>query len=87
MNTVYFSIVDRVTVTDKGVTFSPNHVLKHSKPGTKLDSFQYKAYYNKTLCVADCLKECFKRRSTKMQTDTIALFITYGKPFWVAGID
>ena len=76
-----------MTVTDKGVTFSPNHVLKHSKPGTKLDGFQYKAYYNKTLCVADCLKECFKRRSTKMQTDTIALFITYGKPFWVAGID
>ena len=38
MNTVYFFTVDRMTVTNIGVPFSPNHVLKHSKPGKKLDS-------------------------------------------------
>ena len=30
MNTVYFFTVDRMTVADIGVTFSPNNVLKHS---------------------------------------------------------
>ena len=66
MNTVYFFTVDRMTVTDIGVTFSPNHVLKHSKPGKKLNSFHYRAYHNKTLCAVDCLKEYLKRRSTKV---------------------
>ena len=42
---------------------------------------------NKKLCVVDCLKEYLKRRSTKVQTDTKALLITYGKPFRVAAID
>ena len=87
MNAVYIFIVDRMTVTDIGVTFSPNHVLKHSKPGKKLDSFHYSAYYNKKLCVVDCLKEYLERRSTKVQTDTKTLFITYGKPFRAAAID
>ena len=87
MNTVYFFTVDRMTVTDIGVTFSPNHVLKHSKPGKKLDIFHYRAYHNKKLCVVDCLKEYLKRRSTKVQTDTKALFITYDKPFRAAAID
>ena len=50
MNTVYFFIVDRMAVTDIEVTFSPNHDLKHSKPGKKLDSFHYRAYHNKKLC-------------------------------------
>ena len=87
MNNVYFLTVDRMTVTDTEVTFSPNHVLKHSKPGRKLDSFHYRTYHNRKLCVADCLKVYLKRRSTKVQTDTKALFITYGKPFRAAAID
>ena len=36
MNTAYFFTVDRMTVTDIGVTFSVNHVLKYSKPGKKI---------------------------------------------------
>ena len=87
MNTVYFFSVDRMTVTDIGVTFSPNHVLKHSKPGTKLDSFHYRAYHNRKLCVVDCLKEYLDCRRTKAQADTKALFITYDKPFRAAAID
>ena len=42
---------------------------------------------NKKLCVVDCLKEYLKRRSTKVQTDTKALFITNDKPFRAAAID
>ena len=38
-----------MTVTDIGVTFSVNHVLKHSKPGKKLNSFHYRAYDNKVM--------------------------------------
>ena len=38
-----------MTVSDIGVKFSPNNVLKHSKPGKKLDSFHYRAYHNKKL--------------------------------------
>ena len=87
MNTVYFFTEDRMTVTDIGVTFSPTHVLKHLKPGKKLGSFHYRAYHNKRLCVVDCLNEYLKRRSTKVQTDTKALFITYGKLFRAAAIN
>ena len=87
MNTVYFFTVDRMTVADIGVTFSPNNVLKHSKPGKELDSCHYRAYHDKKLYVVDCLKSYLKRRSTKVQTDTKALFITYGKPFRAAAID
>ena len=76
-----------MTITDIGVTFPLNHVLKNSKPGKKLDSFQYAAYYNKKLFVVDCLKEYLMRRNTKVHTDTKPLFITYGKPFRAAAID
>ena len=79
MDTAYFFTVDRITVTAIGVTFSPNHVFKHSKPGKELDSFHYRAYHNKKCCVVDCLKEYLKRRSIKVQTDTKALFIIYSE--------
>ena len=73
MNTLYFLAVDKMTVTDIGVTFSLNHVLKHSKPGKKLNSFHYRAT---KLCVVDCLKEYLKRCNAKVQADTKTLFIT-----------
>ena len=81
MDTACFFTVDRMAVTDIGVTFSPNHVFKHSKPGKELDSFHYRAYHNKKCCVVDCLKEYLKRLSMKVQTDTKALFITYWQTF------
>ena len=61
--------------------------LHIQKPGKKLDSFHYRAYRNKNLCVVYCLKKYLKHRNTKVQTDTKALFITYGKPFRAAAID
>ena len=60
MNTVYFFTVDRMKVSDIGVTFSPDHVLKHSKPGTKLDSFHYRAYHNKNVMCCGLSKRIFK---------------------------
>ena len=30
---IFFFTVHRINVIDKGVTFSPNHVLQNSKPG------------------------------------------------------
>ena len=76
-----------MTVTDIGVTVPPNHVLQYLKPGKKLHSFHYRTYHNKRLCVVDCLKEYLKCRSMKVQNDTKALFLTYGKPFRTAAID
>ena len=38
-------------------------------------------------CVVDCSKEYLKHYSTKVQTYTKALFITYGKPSRAATID
>ena len=87
MNTVYFFPVNRMTVTVIGVIFSPNQVIKHSEQAKKLDSFHCMACHNKKLCVADCLNEYWKRRSTKEQTDTKALFITYAKLSRTATID
>ena len=43
-----------------------------------LESFQYRAYHNKTLCAVDCLKEYLKCHNTKVQTDTKGLFVRYG---------
>ena len=74
MSTAYFFTVDRMIVTDIGVTYLPNYVPKHSKPGKKLDNFHYRACYNKKLCAADCLKEYLKRHNTKLQNDAKALF-------------
>ena len=67
-----------MTVTDMRVTFSHNRVLKHLKPGKKLDSFHYKPYHSKMLCVVDCFNKYLKHDNTKVLTDTKALFVTYG---------
>ena len=87
MNSAYFFTENRMAVAEIGVIFLPNYVLKHSEPGRKLDSFHYRAYHKKRLCVADCLKEYLKRRNTKVQTHTKALLIIYDKTFRVAAID
>ena len=76
-----------MTVTDIKVTFFPHHVLKHSKPEKKLDSFHYKTYYNKKSCFVGCLKEYLNRRNIKVQTDNKALLKTYCKTFRAAAID
>lgn len=38
MTIIYYLIIDRMTITDMRLTFSPNSILKHSKPRRKLHS-------------------------------------------------
>ena len=87
MNSVLLLTIDKIAVTDIVVTFSPNHVTEHSKPGRKLDSFYYRTYQNKNLCVIDFLKEYLKRPSKQAQTNTKAGSITYGRRFKTAAIN
>ena len=69
------------------VTFSPEHVLKHSKPGRKLDVFEYRAYSDPKLYVLECVKEYIYRRNDRVDKEQKRLFITYRKPYPTASID
>ena len=61
MDIVYFFTIDRITITYIGATFSPNHVLKHSKSGRKLDSsFHYKLYHSKKVMSCRLFKIMFE---------------------------
>ena len=41
LNSAFHFTIDRTIILSTSVTFSPEHVLKHSKPGGKLDAFEY----------------------------------------------
>ena len=41
LNSVFHFTIDRMIISSTSVTLSPEHVLKHSKPGRKLDFFGY----------------------------------------------
>ena len=49
LNSVFHFTIDRMIKSKTSVTFSPEHVLKHSKPGRKLDVFEYRAYSDANL--------------------------------------
>ena len=66
MNTAYFFTLGRVTVTDIGVTFSSNHVLKHPLLGLS---------QRKVMCYCRLFKKNLKYRNTKVQADAKAIFI------------
>ena len=56
MNTVFNFEVDMFINTECAI-FSPNKVLKHSKPVRKLDQFTYRSFSQNELCVVDTLQE------------------------------
>ena len=58
-NFVFHFTIDRIIKSSISVTFSPEHVLKHSKLGQKLDAFEYWAYSDPTFCVLECVKDTF----------------------------
>ena len=87
LNYVFHFTIDRMIISSSSVTFSPEHVLKHSKPGRKLDVFEYRAYLNPKLCVLECVKEYIHRRNDRVDKDRKMLFITYRKPYHAASID
>ena len=41
LNSVFHFTIGRMIISSTSVTLSPEHVLKHSKPGRKLDFFGY----------------------------------------------
>ena len=87
LNSVFHLKIDRMIISNTNVTFSPEHVLKHSKPGRKLDVFEYRAYSDPNLCVLECLKEYIHRRNDRVDKLQKRLFITYRKPYHTASID
>ena len=74
-------------ISSASVTISPEHVLKHSKPGRKLDISEYRAYSDPKLCVLECAKEYIHRRKDRVDKEQKRLFITYRKPYRTASID
>ena len=57
LNSVFHFTIDRMFISSTSVTLSPEHVLKHSKPGCKLDVFECRAYSDPKLCVLRSVKE------------------------------
>ena len=74
-------------ISSTSVTFSQKHVLKHSKPGHKLDVFEYRAYSDPNLCVLECLKKYIHQRNDRADKVQKKSFITYRKPYHTALID
>ena len=65
----------------------PSHILKHSRQGRKIDTFEYRAYHIKKLCVVDCLKNYLQRRLEKVNDNITQLLITHRKPYKATYID
>ena len=66
MNTVFNFEVDNMLINTECAIFSPNKVLKHSKPERKLDQFTYRSFPQKQLCVVDTLKEYLTHRKLRV---------------------
>ena len=87
LKSVFHLTIDRMITSSTSVSFSSEHVLKHSKQGRKLNVFQYRAYSDPKLCVLECVKEYIHRRNGGVDKEQKRLFITYRKPYHTASID
>ena len=87
LSTIALFSVDHMILNDLSVTFSPTGVLKQSRDGTPLDTFEYRAYPDKRLCVIDCLNEYIFRRDQHADLLSDQLIITTRKPFHGASTD
>ena len=81
MNTVFNFEVDNMFINTECAIFSPNKVLKHSKPGRKLDQFTYRPFPRKELCVVDTLQEYLTQRKLRVDCNIKKLFITLKAPY------
>ena len=86
-NSVFHFTLDGMIISSTSVPFSSEHVLKHSKPGRKLDAFEYRAYSDPRLCVLECLREYIHRRNDGVDKEQKRLYITYQKSYHTASID
>ena len=75
---------ESMIISSTSVTFSPEVILKHSKPGRKMDVSEYRAYSDPKLCVLECVKEYIHRRNDRVDKEQRRLFITYQKPYHMA---
>ena len=87
LNSIFHFTVDRTIFSSNTVTFLPEHVLKHSRPGKKLYTFEYRAYSDRKLCILGCLKEYLRRRKKTVSNAERKLFITIKEPFHAASTD
>ena len=87
MNTVFNFEVDNMLINTECAIFSPNKVLKHSKPERKLDQFTYGSSPQKELCVVDTLKEYLTHRKLRVDCSIKKQFITFKAPYHEASID
>jgi len=68
-------------ITNMAITVSPSEVLKHSRQNRKKDTFTYRQFENKKLCVVDALNTYLGRRNQRVSHTVTGLFITNKKPF------
>ena len=87
LNSVFHFTIDRMIISSTSVTFSPEHVLNQSKPGRKLDVFEYQVYSDPNLCILECLKEYIHRRNDRVDKVQKRLFTTCRKPYRTASIE
>ena len=87
MNSVFHFEVDNMFINTKCAIFSPNKVLKHSKPGRRLDQFTYRSFPQKWLCIVDIPQEYLTHRKLRSYCNTKKLFITLKAPYHEASID
>ena len=87
MNTVFNFEVDNMFINTECAIFSPNKVLKHSKPGRKLDQSTYRSFLQKEICIVDTLQGYLTHRKLRVDCSIKKLFITFKAPYHEASID
>ena len=88
VNTIKNFHVDQMIITNECITFSPATVLKHSRKGNKIDTFQYRAYdANKNFCIIDCIQIYLTRRKQLMPQNITQLIVTNKKLHKAASTD
>ena len=87
MNTVFNFEVKNMFINTESAIFSPNKVLKNSKPVRKLDQFNYRSFLQKELCIVDFLHEYLTCRKIRVNSSIKKLFITLKAPYHKDSID
>ena len=83
LNSLFHFTIDIVIISSTSVTFSPQHILKPSKPGRKLDIFEYQVYSDPKRRVLECVKEYIHRRNDRADR----VILTYRKLYHAASLD
>ena len=74
-------------ISSTSLTFLPEHVLKHSKHGWKLDVFEYRAYSDPKICVLEFVKEYTFNKETAELIKIRRGYLVRRKRYHMASID